>query len=106
MLFFLPQKKRVANPGLLWDSFEQAVSGSVNSETFKGALGIKGIAISKLTQTLFLIDPTSFLPLDGKSSLALGIGKYTEPPREIEWEEYCRELTKIRMRFQGANATK
>ena len=56
----------VGNPDLLWDLLAQAVSDSVQSDTFEAALEIKGVRIAKLSQTLFLIDPTKFLPFDGK----------------------------------------
>ena len=89
------------NPGLLWKLFEQAVSDSISDDTFEAALEIKGVGVPKLSQTLFLIDPTKFLPFDGKGSLALGIGKYKKPPAKIKWDEYCQELERIKEVFPG-----
>lgn len=89
------------NPVLLWNLFEQAVSNSISSDTFEAALEIRGVGVPKLTQTLFLIDPTKFLPFDGKSSLALGIGKFKNPPSKINWDEYCQELERIKEAFPG-----
>lgn len=90
-----------SNPDLLWNLLEQAVSGSVQSNTFEAALAIKGVGVPKLTQTLFLIDPKRFLPVDGNSVLALGIGKYEKPPAAIKWNEYRQETERIKEAFPG-----
>ncbi len=87
------------NPELLWKLFEQALSDSVTEENFTGALDIKGVGVAKLTQTLFLINPTRFLPFDSHSTLSLGIGKYSKRPSKLTWSEYCQELEKIRNVF-------
>ena len=89
------------NPNLLWNLLEQAVSDSVQSDTFEAALEINGVGVSKLSQTLFLIDPTKFLPFDDHGVLALEIGKYKEPLAEIKWNEYRQELKRIREAFPG-----
>ena len=60
------------HPELLWRLFRQAVKDepTIERDDFGktsegvGALGIKGVGVSKLTQTLFLINPTYFLPVD------------------------------------------
>ena len=91
------------NPDLLWDLLEQAISDSVRSDTFEAALEIKGVGVSKLSQTLFLIDPSKFLPFDDQGTLALGIGKYKNPPARITWDEYRREMERITKAFSGCN---
>ena len=93
--------KDSGNLDLLWKLFEQAVSDSIRSHTFEAALEIKGVGVSKLTQALFLIAPTGFLPFDGESTLALGIGKYDKPPFKITWKEYRQEMEKIKKAFPG-----
>ena len=93
--------KTGGNPELLWELFEQALSDSVGEETFAGALDIKGVGVAKLTQTLFLISPTSFLPFDSNSTLSLGIGKYSKRLSTITWDEYRQEMEKIREVFPG-----
>ena len=89
------------NPDLLWNLLEQAVSDSVQSDTFEAALEINGVGVSKLSQTLFLIDPTKFLPFDDHGVLALDISKYKEPRTEIKWDEYFQEMKRIREAFPG-----
>ena len=55
------------NPDLLWRLFRQAVRGDkINEQDFLDALEIKNVAVTKLTQTLFLINPIHFFPIDDK----------------------------------------
>ena len=51
------------DPALLWRLFRAAVAGvdSVDAEDFNKALLINGVAITKLTQALFLINADDFL---------------------------------------------
>ena len=93
--------KDSGNLDLLWTLFEQAVSDSMRDHTFEAALEIKGVGVSKLTQALFLIAPTRFLPFDGESTAALEIGKYSKPPPKITWNEYRQEMEKIKNAFPG-----
>ena len=69
-------------PDLLWDLFRDAVSGveSMHPENFDRALKISGVAISKLTQALFLVNPEEFPPFD-KRTLWLGISTLDKPER-------------------------
>ena len=107
--FYLPTPPVIAalfhnrgegNPGLLWKLFRQALAGSLESKTFEGALGIHGVGLTKLSQTLFLINPTKFLPFDEKSVLALEVGNHPKP-RKISSDEYCQEIERIKKAFPG-----
>ncbi len=51
---------------LLWRLFEQAVADNPNltPEDFRNVLSIHNVGVSKLTQTLFLINPFEFIPID------------------------------------------
>ena len=91
----------VGNPDLLWDLLAQTVSGSVQSDSFEAALEITGVGVSKLSQTLFLINPSKFLPFDDHGILALDIGKYKKPPVNIKWDEYIQEMERITEAFPG-----
>lgn len=52
---------------LLWRLFRQAVRGdNINEQDFLDALEIKNVAVTKLTQALFLINPNHFFPIDEK----------------------------------------
>ena len=88
-----------ADTDLLWNLLAQALSDSVRSDTFKSVFKITGVGVAKLSQTLFLIDPTKFLPFDNHGILALGIGEYEEPPAEIEWDEYHKEMKRVMEAF-------
>lgn len=89
------------DPDVLWDLFRNAVSGveSMDAGHFDSALEIKSVAISKLTQVLFLINPKEFLPFD-KKMLSLGISTLKKPEK-IEWLRYRDELCRIRAAFPG-----
>ena len=89
------------DPDVLWELFLNAVSGveSVDAGHFDFALEIKNVAISKLTQVLFLINPEEFLPFD-KRMLSLGISTLKKPEK-IEWLRYRDELCRVRAAFPG-----
>ena len=89
------------NPVLLWNLFRQTVEGphAVEASDFEGALKIPHVALSKLTQALFLVNPEEFLPFD-KTVLPLGISTLKKPV-EIEWSRYRDELGRIREAFPG-----
>ena len=88
------------HPDLLWDLFRDAVSGveSMDSGNFDRALEIPSVAISKLTQALFLVNPDEFLPIDNKGTLSLGISTL-EKAEQIAWPRYREELHRIRNAF-------
>ena len=96
MLF---HNKGSGNPELLWRLFRHAVSGaeSVEAKDFKGALEIGQVAITKLTQALFLINPSAFLPYDD-STRSLGVSNLSG---NINWIQYQEELQKFREAFPG-----
>ena len=57
------------NPGALWRLFRDAAGSETGNEeniarNFGEVLNIKMVRVSKLTQTLYLIDPERFLPFD------------------------------------------
>ena len=56
-----------------------------------------GVAVSKLTQTLFLINPRAFLPVDPQSLLPLCPKLYGVR----DWETYVRELKTVYGTFPG-----
>ena len=96
-----------ADPRLLWKMFDQARAldgtsyGAVSAETFARMLQIKGVAIPKLTQVLFLINPRAFLPFDANAVLPLGIGRFNKHPAEMSWAEYLDEMSTIQAAFPG-----
>ena len=97
------------DPNLLWDMFDQAracgpdgeSSDAAIADTFAKSLKVKGAGIAKLTQTLFMINPRSFLPFDTAAVLPLGIGEFEKPPGKLSWTEYLKEMRRIRTAFPG-----
>lgn len=87
------------DPQSLWHLFRGAVLGpeSVQAQDFDSSLKIPRVAIAKLTQALFLINPSAFLPFD-KTGRSLGISRQ----QKVEnWTQYQKELQKFRDAFPG-----
>ena len=97
------------DPNLLWDMFDQARAcgpggkphDTAIADTFAKSLRINRVGVAKLTHTLFLVNPTAFLPFDKNAVLPLGIGSLNKPPTTISWDEYVAEMGKIRAAFPG-----
>ncbi|MYD62333.1 MAG: AAA domain-containing protein [Gemmatimonadetes bacterium] len=95
-------------PDLLWRLFREAVKDKPNigSDDFKNAL--KYIGVPKLTQTLFLINPKYFLPVDDRTYYSvetLGLPPLSEIVNKINkddgYEEYKSVLKKLKKAFPG-----
>ncbi len=97
------------DPNLLWDMFDQARAcgpggaspDTAIADTFAKSLEVRGAGIAKLTQTLFMINPRSFLPFDTAAVLPLATGKFKKPPAKLSWTEYLEEMSAIRAAFPG-----
>ena len=90
------------DPQLLWKLFRDAVIGSesVDGSNFDRALRLRGIGTAKLTQALFLINPSEFFPVD-KHTTSLGVLPFSKQPREIGWADYRDALRLINEAFPG-----
>ena len=90
--------KGQGNPQLLWNLFRDAVQGldSVDARDFGGALDIGNVGKVKLTQTLFLVNSSQFIPCDGKMALFVEL-----PTGEFNWAKYREWLQKVRNLFPG-----
>ena len=85
---------------LLWRLFSAAVSEaeSADDQIFDEALNtIQDVTIKELTQALFLINPSAFLPYDD-ATRSLGI---SDLPGDITWKRYRDELPKFGGAFPG-----
>ena len=101
------------HPELLWRLFRQAVKDepTIERDDFGktsegvGALGIKGVGVSKLTQTLFLINPTYFLPVDANVSKCLSDSQLSKKIEAMNkdggYREYLSILEKLQKAFPG-----
>ena len=86
------------NPQLLWNLFRGAVRGidSVAPEDFDGALEVGNVGQKKLTQALFLINSSQFLPCDGT------MNPFVDPPAgKFHWQPYREWLQEALGRFPG-----
>ena len=95
-------------PDLLWRLFSEAVKDTPEiADDFKKALNIEQVGVAKLTQTLFLINPEYFLPVDNSTEVlseALGLPVPSEIKNEIKdggYEEYWSVLEKLKEAFPG-----
>ena len=90
------------NPDLLWRLFRGAVSGldDIDANDFESAFKIGNVALKKLTQVLFLVNPVSFMPIDDHST-ALGLFPFERPPTQITLTEYADLIDLLRHAFPG-----
>ena len=86
-------------PALLWRLFRSAQEGldAVGGTDFDDALAIGNVGLPKLTQTLFLINPSEFMPYDdGTRKLFMG-----NDPGARNWEGYRTAVSRFREAFPG-----
>ena len=97
-------------PDSLWLLFRQALQDSpmIEREVFQNVLAIKNVGVTKLTQTLFLMNPGYFLPIDDITfhlSEALSLPELSIIKQKIKqdrgYEEYLRVLDKLKNAFSG-----
>ncbi len=98
------------DPRLLWRMFHHACnldpaasSDVAIADTFAETLRVKGVAVPKLTQVLFLINPRAFLPFDQQSVLSVQIGGSVGPllKKSLSWTRYLDAMATIRAAFPG-----
>ena len=90
----------VGRPDLIWRLFRQAEKDipEIDPEYFNAALDIKGVAIIKLTQTLFLANPNYFLPADHINEV-LPCSKFKK--KVTNYQEYVDRMEDIKCLFPG-----
>ncbi len=99
-------------PDLLWRLFSETVKDKPNigSDDFKNALKIKYTRVPKLTQTLFLINPEYFLPVDNSTEIlseVLGLPALSKIEQEIQdggYKKYESLLKKLKEAFPGCQS--
>ena len=101
--FYFPASKQqllfTGNAELYWRLFRAAIRGSsdVSGEDFDAARRMPGVAIPKLSQTLFLVNPDVFLPFDDQSLCSLRKELYGVH----NWRTYLQGLEMVREMFPG-----
>lgn len=91
-------------PDLLWRLFNQAAYDDpiIDRDSFQKVLDIDGVGVTKLTQTLFLINPGYFLPIDDTTKAIPALQSDIEKKiRDGGYEEYRRALDMLKGTFPG-----
>ncbi len=89
---------------LLWRLFRQVAEDdpAVDQEDFREVLGVKNVGVAKLTQTLFLINPEYFLPIDDTTKAIPALQSDIQKKiRDGGHEEYLRALDMLKRTFPG-----
>ena len=87
------------DPSLLWRLFLSAREGThaVDAADFDAALAIGGVAFPKLTQALFLVNPSEFIPYDVRTRKLLA----DDDPGANNWAGYRSVVGRFRDAFPG-----
>ena len=88
------------SPDLCWRLFKQAAetTPAIHPDDFDGTLNLREVAMKKLTQTLFIVNPSHFLPADDTSKV-LPLPEFQQPPKN--YKEYAAYLDAIKSLFPG-----
>ncbi|MGE6439951.1 AAA family ATPase [Psychrobacter sp. NPDC078409] len=78
---------------MLWQIFHQARAHNVDDDLFNSAMDIPGTAFTKLTQNLFYIDPSKYLPVDSQTRPWL-TSKNIDAPKD-GWLNYQETMDNV-----------
>lgn len=93
---FPPKYERTNNEiARLWDFFRKARNGNLTDKEFKDVLTIKNVAITKLTEVLFYIDPNKNLPINNPIQSYLK-NVFEINPKIKTYSDYTSLLKEIR----------
>ena len=99
------------NPDALWNLFAAAVKDDpdIDANTFEEVLNIPRVGVTKLTQTLFFINPYKFLSIDKKVDVVpveLISGNYMQFEKNIKsggYKNYEKIINQIKGVFPGCH---
>ncbi|QGM80350.1 AAA family ATPase [Otariodibacter oris] len=82
---------------LLWKFFEQIRNGKIDDDTFDKVLKIKKVGFDKLTQNIFYINPSKYLPIDSQTrpfliSLRLNVPKNNKNEKLANYQRCLDEV--------------
>lgn len=93
---FPPKYERTNNEiARLWDFFRKARNGNLTDKEFKDVLTIKNVAITKLTEVLFYINPNKNLPINNPIQSYLK-NVFEINPKIKTYSDYTSLLKEIR----------
>lgn len=78
---------------MLWKIFHQAREHHIDDDLFDSAMDIPGTAFTKLTQNLFYIDPSNYLPIDSQTRPWL-ISQNIDVPKD-GWHNYQNTMSQV-----------
>lgn len=92
-LFAYQHERKPEDIPLLWNLYKMAINKEVSNQVFKKALDIKKVGTSKLTQSLFYLDPFTYLPINAQTIPYLE--KWDIPYEFDSWEGYQSILKQV-----------
>ncbi|MCE5206626.1 MAG: AAA family ATPase [Porphyromonadaceae bacterium] len=96
---FPPKYQRTNNEiARLWDFFRKARNGNLSDKEFKDVLTIKNVAITKLTESLFYIDPKNNLPINNPIQSYLKT-EFGIDPKIKTYSDYTSLLEEIKAKI-------
>jgi hypothetical protein len=81
--------------GRLWSFYKLVFSNKVDDDNFSAILQVKGTGKTKITESLFMIDPERFLPINAQTKPYLQ-EIYKIDPDFNTWIDYIRILNKLK----------
>ena len=101
--------KKTFKPELLWKLFQQSLNDipEIDQKVFKDVLNIKGVGVSNLTQSLFIVNPQHFFPIDddvgliSKYLLDLELSKLKKSIEVDGYDKYATTIEQIKIFFPG-----
>lgn len=85
---------------LAWELLRKAAAGNAESDVFSRGLKLKHLGVSTLSNILFLVNPRSFLPLQGIPEHRRTYG-LSSAPSSMAWSDYSSEISRIATEFPG-----
>lgn len=89
-----PQLRTAEIEGVLWKLFHQARDSKIQSETFKEALAIPDTGFVLITLCLYLVFPSSYLPID--SHIRRWLVHHGIKIPSFNWEDYERTIDEVK----------
>ncbi|MCL7753295.1 AAA family ATPase [Polaribacter sp. Z022] len=81
----------------LWSFFFQVLNDEINNDSFEDLLQIRGIAITKLTEALFNVNPIKYFPINGPTKPYLK-SVFSINPKFKTFDDYKNILKQLQLK--------